>query len=96
MTTAPNLPLHAADNCPIQKAIAGGDMHDIFAAIDTYALAAYQAGRGAGLEEAAAVCESRIGECEPGLEDAIQDIDNEARLCADAIRAFKSPAKEPL
>ncbi|MFY3626859.1 hypothetical protein ACOTFH_09550 [Achromobacter xylosoxidans] len=47
--------------------------------------------RNAALEEAAQACETRIGTCDAGLKGCVNDMDQEARDCASAIRALKQP-----
>lgn len=86
MTTTPTLP-----PLPAQRVLRRvmpddyryGDVYGHTAGqMQAYALAAYQAGRGAGLEEAAQFCECE-GALYTGLDMAVR------------IRALKSDAKEP-
>lgn len=58
----------------------------------TQAEAYADAVRREALEEAAQACEARIGQHAPGMTpEDVEDCDEEARLCAGAIRALTPP-----
>lgn len=49
------------------------------------------------LEEAAQACEARIGQHSPGMTpEDVEDCDEEARLCAAAVRALIPPLPGPV
>lgn len=49
------------------------------------------------LEEAAQACEARIGQHAPGMTpEDVEDCDEEARLCAAAVRALIPPLSGPV